>query len=42
MARPAEELDATVTELHAFARDNTTLMSFPRIVQSWGRRPLSD
>jgi SAM-dependent methyltransferase len=36
---PAEELDATIRELRALARDKTTLMAFPRIIQSWGTRP---
>jgi SAM-dependent methyltransferase len=34
-----QELDTIIRELYAAARDVTTLMSFPRIVQAWGRRP---
>jgi SAM-dependent methyltransferase len=32
-----EELNATVDELYAFAQTDGTVMSVPRIVQSWGR-----
>ena len=35
----AEELAATVDELYAFANADGTVMSLPRIVQTWGRRP---
>ncbi len=34
-----EELTEVVDELYAFARDVGTVLSFPRIVQTWGRRP---
>lgn len=34
-----EELTQVVDELYAFAVDAGTVMSFPRIVQTWGRRP---
>jgi SAM-dependent methyltransferase len=34
-----EETDTIVDELHRLAQDGTTFMSFPRIVQAWGRRP---
>jgi SAM-dependent methyltransferase len=33
------ELDDTLAELEAFARDRRTLLSLPRIFQVWGRRP---
>jgi ubiquinone/menaquinone biosynthesis C-methylase UbiE len=33
------EIDRTIDELYRLARDETTVMSFPRIVQSWGRKP---
>jgi SAM-dependent methyltransferase len=32
------EVNQTVAELYAFARADGTLMSLPRIVQTWGRR----
>jgi len=32
------EVDQTVDELYAFARAPDTLLSCPRIVQTWGRR----
>jgi SAM-dependent methyltransferase len=34
-----EELDRAIDELYRFAADAVTLMSFPRIVQAWARRP---
>jgi hypothetical protein len=34
-----EEIDGVVAELYAFAKDPGTVMSVPRIVQAWGRRP---
>ena len=39
-ARLAElpEFEATVDELYAAARDDSVLLSLPRIVQTWGRR----
>jgi hypothetical protein len=36
-ARP--QIDALLSELHAFAADSSTLMSLPRVFQVWGRRP---
>lgn len=33
-----EELNETVDELYAFAQADDTVLSLPRIVQSWGRR----
>ena len=33
-----DELDQVVDELYAVARDATTVMSIPRVVQAWGRR----
>ena len=33
------EFEATVDELYAAARDPDVLLSLPRIVQTWGRRP---
>jgi SAM-dependent methyltransferase len=33
------EVDAIVTALYDFADDRRTVMSGPRIIQSWGRRP---
>jgi len=33
------EFEATVDELYAAARDDDVLLSLPRIVQTWGRRP---
>jgi SAM-dependent methyltransferase len=33
-----DELERTVDDLHAFAQAEGTVLSFPRIVQSWGRR----
>jgi ubiquinone/menaquinone biosynthesis C-methylase UbiE len=33
-----EEIDAVVEGLYAFARDEHTFASLPRVVQSWGRR----
>jgi SAM-dependent methyltransferase len=32
-----EEVDQVVDELYAVARDTTTVMSIPRVVQAWGR-----
>jgi SAM-dependent methyltransferase len=34
----ADELKRTVDELYAYANTDTTLLSVPRIVQTWGRR----
>jgi predicted O-methyltransferase YrrM len=34
-----EEIDDLVDDLYRLAADPGTLMSFPRIVQAWGRRP---
>jgi hypothetical protein len=36
----AEEIDGVVEELRALADQPLTLMSLPRIVQTWGRVPL--
>ena len=36
----SEEIDAIVRELRALADDPLSLMSLPRIVQTWGRVPL--
>jgi len=33
------EFEATVDDLYAAARDDDVLLSLPRIVQTWGRRP---
>jgi hypothetical protein len=33
-----EEIEAVVREMFEFALDATTLVSVPRIVQTWGRR----
>jgi SAM-dependent methyltransferase len=33
-----EELEQTVDDFYAFAHDDSSLLSLPRIVQSWGRR----
>jgi 2-polyprenyl-3-methyl-5-hydroxy-6-metoxy-1,4-benzoquinol methylase len=33
------EIDAMVQDLFAFARDESTVSSMPRVVQSWGRKP---
>ena len=35
----AEEVDRIVVALFQFAEDPTSVMSIPRIVQSWGRKP---
>jgi SAM-dependent methyltransferase len=35
----AEEVDETLGELTHFAKREDTLLSLPRIVQTWGRRP---
>jgi SAM-dependent methyltransferase len=35
-----EEIDDLVRELYALAADENTLVALPRIVQSWGRRPV--
>ena len=35
-----EELGELVDELYAFAEQDGTLMSIPRVVQAWGRKPL--
>jgi len=34
-----EEIGRIVDELHEIARDDATVLSAPRIVQAWGRRP---
>lgn len=34
-----DELGQVITDLYAFARDPNTLMSFPRIIQTWGFAP---
>jgi hypothetical protein len=34
----ADELHAAVDDLYAFAREEGTVLSLPRIVQTWGRR----
>jgi len=34
-----DELGELVDELSAFAEEDGTLMSFPRVVQAWGRTP---
>jgi SAM-dependent methyltransferase len=34
-----DEINRIVDELYAFARDPRTVMSLPRIVQAWGRKP---
>jgi ubiquinone/menaquinone biosynthesis C-methylase UbiE len=34
-----DELNQAVDELYAFAGRDDTVLSLPRIVQSWGRRP---
>jgi SAM-dependent methyltransferase len=34
-----DELEAVAGELHRLAADPATLLSFPRIVQAWGRAP---
>jgi SAM-dependent methyltransferase len=36
------EIDRLIAELEAFARDERTLLSLPRIFQAWGRRPPHD
>ena len=36
-----EEVDGVVRELYAFAEDPRTVLSVPRVVQAWGRRPAS-
>ena len=33
-----EEVDAVVDELYAIARDSTTFVAIPRIVQAWGEK----
>jgi hypothetical protein len=33
------EVQALLTELLALTEDSTTLLSFPRIVQTWGTLP---
>lgn len=35
----AEEVEEVLAELRAFAADPTSLVSIPRIVQSWGEVP---
>ena len=37
----SDDVDRLVTELSAYAEDPSTLAGLPRIVQTWGRRPLS-
>ena len=34
-----EELNQTVDDLYAFAADDGSVLSTPRVVQVWGRRP---
>jgi len=34
-----DDLEAVAGELHRLAADPATLLSFPRIVQAWGRSP---
>ena len=34
-----DELEQLIDELYAFARNPETVMSLPRVVQSWGHRP---
>jgi hypothetical protein len=34
-----EEIERIVEELHHIAGDETTVLSAPRIVQAWGRKP---
>jgi len=34
-----DELNATVDDLYAFVKQDETVVSLPRVVQSWGRRP---
>ena len=36
-----EEIDDVVRELYEFAADPNTVAGMPRVVQSWGRRPLA-
>jgi hypothetical protein len=36
-----EEIDEVVRQLYEFAADPTTLAGTPRIVQTWGRRPIA-
>jgi hypothetical protein len=36
-----EEVDAVVDQLYAIARDSTTFVAIPRIVQVWGEKPAS-
>ncbi len=36
----AEELAQTIDDLYAFAADNESVMSMPRVVQVWARKPL--
>jgi hypothetical protein len=33
------ELNATVDDLYAFVKQDGTVVSAPRVVQAWGRRP---
>ena len=35
-----EEIEDVVRELYEFAADPNTVAGMPRVVQSWGRRPL--
>ena len=35
----ADELNATVDDLYAFVKQDGTVVSGPRVVQAWGRRP---
>jgi hypothetical protein len=37
-----EEIDQVVSELYEFAAAPDPLAGTPRIVQAWGRRPLTD
>jgi hypothetical protein len=34
-----DELNATVDDLCAFVKQEVTVVSGPRVVQAWGRRP---
>jgi SAM-dependent methyltransferase len=37
-----EEIDRVTAELYAFANDPDTVVSCPRVIQTWGYRPASD
>jgi hypothetical protein len=34
-----DEIDSVVASLYELARDDRTVMSFPRVIQAWGRAP---